>query len=101
MESVRSKINGNEQRLAMMKRDLKNMREMQLERLQNELEGMTAEMNMLPVIIFSDQRFWKKKIITPKSAQLNEFRNENSQKSFKNLFIVEQILEPLDLLLNL
>uniref|UniRef100_A0A8R1DV70 Structural maintenance of chromosomes protein 1 n=1 Tax=Caenorhabditis japonica TaxID=281687 RepID=A0A8R1DV70_CAEJA len=48
VEAERAKISSTEQRLNMWKKDLKNLREMQLDRLQNELEGMIAELNMLP-----------------------------------------------------
>ncbi|CCD69832.1 Structural maintenance of chromosomes protein 1 [Caenorhabditis elegans] len=80
VESVRSKINGNEQRLAMMKRDLKNMREMQLERLQNELEGMTAEMNMLPPRISNCQEKLERSESTLKSLQTKS--NEVADRIF-------------------
>ncbi|CAI2311822.1 unnamed protein product [Caenorhabditis sp. 36 PRJEB53466] len=48
VETERGKVRDTDMRLAAWKKDLKHLRDDQLQRLQNELEGMTAELNMLP-----------------------------------------------------
>ncbi|EFO97059.1 CRE-HIM-1 protein [Caenorhabditis remanei] len=80
VEGERSKIASSEQRLQIWKKELKNLREMQLERLQNELEGLTAELNMLPPRIAN----WEEKVRKSEAAvqELQTKSNEVADRIF-------------------